>query len=542
MARSLVPIVALCIAGFCAAGAALAQEQPPQRQRPTEPQDPSTPTLFDPHFDSNRTQQFRRPGQPARAVPVTMPSSGAGNTGFDATNARVNRKRKEAAQKRARAEAENLPPIAATAPDRTVAPVFQRQESRAAQRRRATNSAAMPLDATGVVAARPIRKRVTEEDPFGPTGFYVGSFLYKPAIDFTGGYNSNPSQRLNGKASTFERIAPELSVKSDWSRHELTADLKGSYIWYNDNNLENLNKPDLDLKTKGRIDITKQTKAEIEGRFGLHADNPGDPNLPTDVKSPPMYITPGGSASVKHTLNRLELSLKGSIDRTAYGDATLNNGDLLDLRDRNYNQFSMNTRAAYEIKPGIKPFVEYGSDQRRHDRQNDAAGVARDSNGQMIKAGSEFELTGYLTGEASIGMFQREYKDPTFPNIQGMLYDASLIYYPTPLTTLKLNVKTAVDESILPGVAGALRHDYVLQIDHAFRRWLIGTVTLGFGTDDYEGSDRDDRRYIVGGALLWKLSREVHFKAEARREWLKSTVEGQDYTSNIITVGLRFQR
>jgi hypothetical protein len=541
VARSLVPIVVVCIAGLCATGLAFAQQQQ-QQSLINEPRDPSTPTLFDPHFDSNRTQQFRRPGQPARAVPVTMPSSGAGPTGFDATNARVNRKRREAAQKRARTDAENLPPIAATAPDRTVAPVFQRQESRAAQRRRATNSAPILLDATGIVAARPIRKRVVEEDPFGPVGVYAGSFLFKPALDVTGGYNSNPGQRLNGKGSTFEKVAPELSIKSDWSRHELTADLKGSYIWYNDNGLENLSKPDLDLKTKARIDITKQTRAEIEGKFGLHADNPGDPNLPTDVSTPPMYITPGGSANIKHTLNRLELSLKGSIDRTAYGDAILNNGELLDLRDRNYNQYSLNTRAAYEVMPGIKPFVEYGSDQRRHDRQNDAAGVARDSNGRTIKAGSEFELTGYLTGEASIGMFEREYKDPTFPNIQGMLYDASLTYYPTPLTTLKLSVKTAVDESILPGVAGALRHDYGVQVDHAFRRWLIGTLTLGFGTDDYEGSDRDDKRYIVGAGLLWKLSREVHFKAEARREWLTSTVEGQDYTTNIFTVGLRFQR
>ena len=42
--------------------------------------------------------------------------------------------------------------------------------------------------------------------------------------------------------------------------------------------------------------------------------------------------------------------------------------------------------------------------------------------------------------------------------------------------------------------------------------------------------------------MIYKLTREVHFKAEARREWLKSTVEGQDYTTNIFTVGLRLQR
>jgi hypothetical protein len=325
-------------------------------------------------------------------------------------------------------------------------------------------------------------------------------------------------------------------------RHEWSADLKGSYVWYNDNKLDNLNKPDIDLKTKARLDLTKQTQAELEGKFALRADNPGDPNLPTDVAKPPLYIAPGASAGIKHTLNRLELSLKGSIDRTAYGDATLNDGSLLDLRDRNYNQFSLLTRAAYEILPGIKPFVEVGGDQRRHDRDNDAAGLKRDSDGRMIKAGSQFELTGFLVGEASVGVFEREYKDAVFPNIHGTLLDGSLTYYASPLTTVKLNLKTSVDESILPGVAGALRRDYGVQIDHAFRRWLIGTLTFGYGTDNYEGSDRDDKRYIVSAGLLYKLSREIHFKAEARREWLTSTIVGQDYTTNIFMAGLRFQR
>jgi hypothetical protein len=539
VARSLVPIVIVCMAGLCATAPAFAQQTP----QPTEPRDPSTPSLFDPHFDSNRSQQFvRRPGSQSRPGQVTFPSSGAGDTGFDATHARVTRKRKEAAQKRARAEAENLPPIAATGPDRTVAPVFQRQESRAAQRRRAINTAAIPLDATGVVTARPIRKRVVDEDPFGPLGLRRGAFIYKPAVEVTGGYNTNPGQRQNGKGSSFEKVAPELSIKSDWVRHELSADLKGSYIWYNDNKLDNLNKPDLDLKGKARFDLTKQTKAELEGKFGLHADNPGDPNLPTDVASPPLYITPGASAGITHKLNRLELSLKGSLDRTAYSDATLNDGSLLDLRDRNYNQYSLLTRAAYEILPGIKPFVEVGGDQRRHDRENDAAGVKRDSDGRTIKGGAEFQLTGFLVGEASAGVFERDYKDPQFPNIHGTLLDSTLTYYASPLTTVKLTVRTSVDESILPGVAGALRRDYGVQIDHAFRRWLIGTLTFGYGTDNYEGSDRDDKRYVASAALLYKLNREVHFKAEARREWLTSTVEGQDYTSNIFTVGLRFQR
>jgi len=167
---------------------------------------------------------------------------------------------------------------------------------------------------------------------------------------------------------------------------------------------------------------------------------------------------------------------------------------------------------------------------------------ARNSDGSTIKVGSEFELSRQLVGEASIGFLERRYADAAFPTIRAPLIDATLTYFANPLTTLKLNVVTTVDESVLPGVAGALRRDFGMRIDHAFRRWLVGTVTLGYGTDNYEGSDREDDRYTIAAAMIYKLTRELHFKAEARREWLKSTVEGQDYTTNIFTVGLRLQR
>ena len=531
--RGLVVTGVLSVAVICAAEIACVQHGWAQL---LQPQDPSVPSLFEPHFDggSQRPQRFRKPGSPG------LPTSSAGTTGFDGTNTTAKRKAKELARKRAIADAENLPPLVSAGTDRTVPGVFQRQESAAATRRRAVNSAAALLDATGAIAPRPIRRRFVEDDPFGPTGFRRGAFIFKPSIDVSGGYNSNPGQRQNSPGSSFEQTAAELNIRSDWARHEWNTDLRGSYIWYNE--LPQYSKPDISLRTNARIDITKQTRANVEGYFALAADNPGDPNLPTDVAKPPLFISTGGTAGITHTFNRLDVTLKGSIDRTAYSDALLNDGSLLDLRDRNYNQYGMRLRVGYETLPGITPFVEGGIDHRQHDRTTDQDGVNRDSDGQFIKVGTTFELSRYLIGEASVGVQEREYADPDFQKLRSPLLDASLTYYATPLTTVKLDAKTSVGESVLAGVSGALSQDFNFQIDHAFRRWLIGTVKLGYGTDDYEGSARVDQRYIVSGGLIYKMTRDVHLRAEYRREWLNSTVSSQDYVSNIFTMGLRLMR
>jgi hypothetical protein len=544
---------AIAAAMTCAAGRAHAQasaqsftpSQPPSqaqaapRDSQAQSRDLSVPSLFEPHFDDRdgRPQRFRRPGAPASVAQV---SSGAGSTGFDATHSRAKRKAKEEARKRAQAQAENLPPIVQAGPDRTVAPVFQKEESQAAARRRATNSAPVPLDATGAVAARPLRRRVVEDDPFAPVGNYWGTFLAKPALEVSTGYNSNPGQRLNGNGSWFEKVAPELVLRSNWSQHELNADLRGSYTWYNQ--LENFSKPDVNLRANGRIDVSRQTKIDLDGRFIFAADNPGDPNLPTDIKKPPFYTVAGGVVGIRQAFNRLEFSLKGAIDSTQYQDGTTNNGQTVSFADRNYNQYGVKIRASYDWLPGVIPFVEYGADDRKHDLAADVNGVNRDSSGQSVRVGSTFLLTGYLTGEIAVGYLERSYVDPTLLPVHGTLLDASLTYYATPLTTLKLDMKTTVDESTLGNVSGQFSHLYAAQIDHAFRRWLIGSVRFGYTNVTYVGSPRDDNYFSFSTALTYKLTREWWLKGEYRREWLNSNAPGADYLTNIFLVGLRLQR
>ncbi len=119
---------------------------------------------------------------------------------------------------------------------------------------------------------------------------------------------------------------------------------------------------------------------------------------------------------------------------------------------------------------------------------------------------------------------------------------AALTYYATPLTTLKLLANSRIDESIMPGVSGTFTREAGIQLDHSFRRWLIGTLRFAYGHDIYDGSPRVDDRYSVSAGLVYKLTREVHLKGEFRRDWLRSNAPGVDYTANIAMVGLRLQR
>jgi hypothetical protein len=157
------------------------------------------------------------------------------------------------------------------------------------------------------------------------------------------------------------------------------------------------------------------------------------------------------------------------------------------------------------------------------------------------KVGTTFEMSRLLIGEASIGYATRTYQDQRLDRLQGLLTAGSLIWTPTMLTTVKLTATSSVDESTLAGVSGVLTRDYLGQVDHAFRRWLIGTVKAGYGTSDYQGSDRFDWRYFAEGDIVYKLTRTVQVKGSIRQEWLRSNVAGVDTDATVVMLGMRYQ-
>ena len=129
-------------------------------------------------------------------------------------------------------------------------------------------------------------------------------------------------------ASPYFVVAPELLVQSDWSRHALTASITGSYTDYtNGSFVPSLNRPYLNSKIDGRIDVTRDTQIVLENRVLVSTDNPGSPNLQAGLASLPIDTTLGGTLGVVQDFNRLIVSLKGTFDRVQYQNSTLTDGE-----------------------------------------------------------------------------------------------------------------------------------------------------------------------------------------------------------------------
>jgi hypothetical protein len=304
----------------------------------------------------------------------------------------------------------------------------------------------------------------------------------------------------------------------------------------------NNDRPEAEAKLRGRIDVTSHSRIELEGRAALTTDAAGTPDSVTSAKRPPHVYTTEGSARFVQRFNRLELGLRGGIERQTHQDAELLSGTTQDLSDRDYTSYGLSLRGGYESTPDIKPFIEAGVDRRVFDHKIDFTGVRRGSDGLRARTGIEFSRERVLSGEISAGYMWRTYEDPTLRDVAGLIFDASLVWKATGLTTVTLKANSEIGETTLAGASGVFHRQAGVTIDHAFRRWLIGSVGVSYGIDDYDGAGRRDDRFDLSAGLTYHLSRYAAIKAEFRREELRSSAPDSDYKANIVILGLRLQR
>jgi hypothetical protein len=531
--RRAAPVV--CLLAFVSA--------PAVAQSPAEPGFGDLPVLRG-TADMPAASRLFKP--PVYGDPVAF---GAGATGFDSRNRRRQIKklypgapRPVSQTQRAQQSAPNNATPIALPPPQIFAPSVL------------ANKPPIAAALAGTVPGQPQRRRLkADTDPFGPVGDYVGSFLVKSALEVSGGYDSNPGRFNTARGSGFYVIAPELLVASDWSRHSVVADLRGSFTGYGHTFAPDgatgpvspvpfvIDRPDFTGKISGRLDVTRETRVISEVRLRVATDNPGSPNVQAGLQRYPIYSGLGGTFGVEQDFNRLTLIANATIDRLEYQNSSLTNGASASNEDRNYNQYGGLVRASYEIMPGLKPFVEGGGDSRQRDLTFDRSGFQRDSTGSYVKGGTTFELTRLITGEASIGYGERMYTDTRLNRLEGLLTSASLVWAMTPLTTVKFISTSSLDETTLSGASGVLVRTYTAEVDHDFRRWLTGIGRFTYGTLDYQGGNRLDEFFSVSGDLIYRLDRNWQIKAQIRHDKLQSSIPGFSSASTSGMLGVRWQ-
>lgn len=403
-----------------------------------------------------------------------------------------------------------------------------------------------PAPTVAVIPTLPQPRRpVLEDDPYAPVGVGIGALRLFPFVELSSGYETNPNDVTTGaRASAEFHGEAGFDLKSDFPSNSVTASLRGGYTDFTSN--PEANRPDGSGTIDGILDVTRDDKVNLEGRFILATQTPGSPLLAvpgsTFLINRPVILTDGFTVGETHQFNRLSLSLRGTFDRTQYGDGTGSDGSVYRFSQDNFNDYGLITRATYELTPALIPFAEVGADSRIHDNPIDLSGYARDSNGLAAKLGSTFEFTRLLTGNAAIGYAGRHYADTRLPALAGPTIDGALVYNVTPLTTATLKASTFLTETTLAGASGAISRSISLELAHALFRNFTVSVNGTFQVNQYQGIVVNEVFSQEGLKATYKVSRDIQIFGSLTRQDLSSSLQGSSFTDVIGLVGIRLQR
>jgi hypothetical protein len=384
----------------------------------------------------------------------------------------------------------------------------------------------------------PQRRPPREDDPYAQLGIRSGGMVLRPAIEVSGGYDTNPTRAANAaKSSPLYRTEASLDAASDWTAHRLDIALRGSYTGFTA--LDSANRPEGDARIALRLDATRDLTFDLGLTAKGDTEGATSVNLPGGATGRTPYYTYGGALGATQRFGYTTISLRSNVDRATYGEVKTATGTA-SQEARNYTGYGLRLRAGYEVTPGIAPFVEVGVDRRIHDLARDTSGYARDSNGITARVGSTVELARSLTGEVSAGYTIRAYEDARLQNMKAPLVEGSLVWSASPLTTLAVNARSEIAETTLAGSSGARVYRASTTLTHAFLRNFTAAATLGVTKTDYESLSRQETGVNGTLRLEYKFNRMMALRGSYTLEKLNVNTPGENYTSHAFMLGMRY--
>lgn len=383
-----------------------------------------------------------------------------------------------------------------------------------------------------------------DPDPYAPLGVNVAGLRLLPYVEAMAGYDSNPGKTSgthSGSASMRSEVGFSLLYDPKLFQFEASGQL--NYIRYLQSS--SADRPEGAFKSRLHYPLSRESSVDLDLRGSLATQSVSSSDFVAQgevLSMRPSVFSLGSSAGFNQAFGPLNANLTAMVDRTFYQNASLTNGAIVNLASNDFSTFGVRGRLAYEITPGIQPFIDLSLDTRLRDNQFDSLGYQRDSTGVMARLGTSFELSRVLTGQIAAGSMERSYQDGRLSRISGPAFESALIWTATPLTSITLRGTSEIGETTIAGASGTFSRKLALEISHALRRNVTLKAIGSVQGNHYQGVSLHDTQMTSALQADYALSRSMVIRGSFTHERLKSSLAGNDYTANALLVGLRLQR
>jgi len=380
---------------------------------------------------------------------------------------------------------------------------------------------------------------VSEENPFEPAGFRIGTWLANARIGQSIGYSTNAAKAPGGAAGAVALTDGNFEMRSDWSRHAASLRAGGSYE--EDFGSGTGDTPFATLGGALRLDLFDGNQLDFDADYTYTTEEITSRSLDNSVTDRPGINNYNGEIGWLRGDRKIVLGLRGSVERETYGDAEGAAGETINQTDRNNTIYLLRGRVGYEVSPAIVPFAEAGIGKRSYDNDTDATGYARDGGIYELRGGAAIDLGEKLRGEISVVYLSETFENEVLDDVGVTGLDANLVWSPWRGTEITFLAETGFDLSSEPGSSGSISRLFAVEGRRVINSRLLAKAALGLQIDTYD-DDSNDFTYTAGAGLEYAVNRYLRLTLDADYEQYDSALPGSSWDAATIMVGAALQR
>jgi hypothetical protein len=389
---------------------------------------------------------------------------------------------------------------------------------------------------------RNISVRERSRPDFDAVGVHLGGFTAYPKLAAAIESNDNVYARVKAaeQDDIFYTIAPEVRLRSNWSRHALGAYATGLVSRYND-----LKSEDIETWTagaNGRLDVDRTSNFNFSADYGDLNEARTAPDTPGTVVKPIVYSSASAKVAGAKEFNRLKLGGGLGVNKLNYDDGVTATGVVVDQDNRDRTTTIASVRADYAISPAAALLAEAVFNKRNYRLAPPAATLQRDSDGFELLVGANFDLSNTARGELRVGYTSQDYK--AFEDQSGLALHGQVEWFATQLTTVTGSASRTPEEGTANGSPGYFSSTVGVRVDHELLRNVLLYGQVGYQKDKYKSIDRDDGRTSAGFGATYFMNRTIGVRAGYTylKQNSSGVVAGPDYSVNRFNLSLVFQR
>ena len=326
----------------------------------------------------------------------------------------------------------------------------------------------------------------TPEDPqarvqpeYRSDGVRAGSFVIRPHLSESVGYDSNADGVSGGRASPTINSQAAIDVQSDWSRNSVAAQLSVDDQRYPNRPVQDFT--DWSAGVSGTYDLGLD---QVSGSYQHLSVVQTPRDLGAVVAVPvPFQVDDFKVATALLTQGRLSFVPEFDVASYRFSNATGATSAVGGLNatlgqtwlSRLVYQGELTTR--FELSPRRNVLLVLRG--TAVDFTTRPAGVGdRNSIGGAVLVGVDYTGTGVFRYRALIGYQQRNYASAQYATIRSPIIEASVTWTPRLTTTLTGVVRREIDDSTDVNFAATTTTSAQLNVAHELRR---NVVLTGFG-------------------------------------------------------------